>query len=220
MKADKRQEQVAYIFDDLKKKIIRGQLKQNEKLSELVLCEIYSVSRLYIKEVLKMLDMEKLINYVPRRGYHIAGISMHLIKEMAAIRYAYDCIACEYFAKYASPDELAKLEKIADRMKFFGEHRREDDVLDEAVSFYDHVYSVCPFERITDTLKGISSYIDLIKKFDADEEGYFERGTYAIITLTNGIKEKDSEKIRHALYYRNHRVLDMIFGYGAEMIYK
>jgi DNA-binding GntR family transcriptional regulator len=63
-----RVDSVNLVYNDLKNKIISKEKAPNDKLPELQLCEQYGVSRLHIKEALKMLEMENLVRYIPRRG--------------------------------------------------------------------------------------------------------------------------------------------------------
>jgi DNA-binding GntR family transcriptional regulator len=211
LKTNKKNDSVHLVYSDIKKKMIDGIIKKDEKLAELHLCDAYNVSRLHVKEALKMLELENLVKYIPRRGYYAVGISMESIQEVALIRFSFDYVVCTYFAEHASDDQVRLAEKYADRILFFGEHLRTDDAIEESKRFYEIIYSVCPYKRIRDTLDNVESYIDLVRKFDHNVEGYTTRANKAIMLLIEGIKEKDPEKIRKSLYFRNQMILNTVF---------
>lgn len=56
------------VFNTLRQAILRGELKPGERLMEIQLANKLGVSRTPIREALRKLELEGLVNMVPRKG--------------------------------------------------------------------------------------------------------------------------------------------------------
>ena len=66
---------VDQLYSDIKDRIIRGQLKPDEKLSVRQLCEYYGVSDTPVKQALNRLVTEGFVDALPRRGMRVRCIT-------------------------------------------------------------------------------------------------------------------------------------------------
>ncbi|WP_158808891.1 GntR family transcriptional regulator [Beijerinckia sp. L45] len=79
----------------LRELIRDGNLKPGDKISEPRLCEHFGVSRTPLREALKVLAAEGLIELLPRRGAVVAQISAEDIRELFPIMAALEGLAGE-----------------------------------------------------------------------------------------------------------------------------
>ena len=100
------------IFDDMKGKILRGELTPGERLAERDLCDTYHVSRTPMREVLQHLVYDRLLDRTPSRGYSVRPLEMKDAIEMYQAREAIECmlirLACLRIDKQAEA-ELAQI---------------------------------------------------------------------------------------------------------------
>ena len=66
---------VDQLYSDIKDRIIRGQLKPDEKLGVRALSEYYGVSDTPIKQALNRLVTERFVDALPRRGMRVRCIA-------------------------------------------------------------------------------------------------------------------------------------------------
>src|SRR5215472_4465530 len=59
--------------------IVEGQLAAGEWINEIELCQQLQISRTPLREALKVLAAEGLVELVPRRGAHVAQLSIREI---------------------------------------------------------------------------------------------------------------------------------------------
>jgi len=64
------------IVERLRESIQSGELAPNEKLNEKVLCEHFGVSRTPLREALKVLSAEKLVDITPHYGASVTDNSL------------------------------------------------------------------------------------------------------------------------------------------------
>ena len=74
------------VFHTLRKSILRGHLKPDERLMEIKLSEELGVSRTPIREAIRMLQLEGLVVNVPRKGTTVAKITEKDLKEVLELR--------------------------------------------------------------------------------------------------------------------------------------
>src|ERR1700685_2379658 len=75
--------------------IVDGELKPAQKVPEAELCERFGVSRTPMREALKVLAAEGLINLLPNRGAAVAKITQQEIEELFPIMGALEALAGE-----------------------------------------------------------------------------------------------------------------------------
>ena len=75
-------EQIAH---HLAERIIRGELKERERIQEQKVTQALNVSRGSVREALLILERRHLIVILPRRGAHVAELTAHKVKSLYAL---------------------------------------------------------------------------------------------------------------------------------------
>ncbi len=99
-------EQVA---DDLGAAIIQGQYSAGERVREQEVSELYGVSRGPVREAIRALEKRGLVEFFPRRGAYVVGVSLDLFADFFNMRAALIGMAARCLAVGAPPDALAEL---------------------------------------------------------------------------------------------------------------
>lgn len=107
-------EQVATSLRDL---IVHGSLRPGERISEAALCDQLDISRTPLREALKTLAAEGLVELRPNRGARIAPLRQPEMLELFETIAGLERIAAEHAADRLSVSELKRLEKLHDRME-------------------------------------------------------------------------------------------------------
>ena len=126
------------VFDRLENDIIQGVYQKGEILTELKLVEQLGVSRTPIREALRRLEQENLIEDAGK-GSRVIGISEEDVIDIMSIRQHIEALATYYATINITPEGLEQLSHIVDLMDFYytkwdPEHlRRADDDFHEAI---------------------------------------------------------------------------------------
>lgn len=100
----------------LRELIRDGNLKPGDKISEPRLCEHFGVSRTPLREALKVLAAEGLIELLPRRGAVVAQISADDIKELFPIMAALEGLAGELACERMTDADIDRVRGLHDKM--------------------------------------------------------------------------------------------------------
>ncbi len=104
-------------YDSIKKKILNGELKNGEPIVERKLCEALGVSRTPVRAAFAELSKEGLVDMVEGRGVFVSRIRFEDMIEVYDIREALECMSISLLTERITPQELAHLEEIMERMK-------------------------------------------------------------------------------------------------------
>lgn len=107
----------AEIFAVMKDRIIRWQYPPGHRFTEQELCEEFDVSRSPIREALRMLVENGLVDKVPHHGYHVKQPNQTEIEELYDVRLALETFIVERVATSGLPGgELERLRGEWERM--------------------------------------------------------------------------------------------------------
>ncbi|RJE82555.1 GntR family transcriptional regulator [Paracoccus onubensis] len=104
--------------------IVHGKLPPGVKIPEKDLCDAYSVSRTPLREALKVLANEGLIQLEPNRGARVTAITLQDLDEIFPVMGALEGLAGELACINISANELKKLQALHARMLV--EYREND----------------------------------------------------------------------------------------------
>jgi DNA-binding GntR family transcriptional regulator len=99
------------VYDFLREQLLSGEIPPHERLIETKIAQEVGISRTPVREALHNLEMEGLIEAIPRVGYVVKPISKDEIEEICQIRTINECLAARWAMQRITPKELQALEK-------------------------------------------------------------------------------------------------------------
>lgn len=115
--------------------IIEGQLPASHRINESQLCKQLGVSRTPVREALKVLASEGLVQLARHRGATVTALTPREMEDMLILMSRLEAFAGEEAARRASDGEIAAIRALHDRMvaTFEGGARREYFQLNQAI---------------------------------------------------------------------------------------
>jgi DNA-binding GntR family transcriptional regulator len=104
-------------FLTLRTEIEEGRIKPGERLRVGELVRRLEMSPTPIREALRLLQAEGVVEHEPHRGTVVAQVSTELVGEVYRMRVALEPVAAELAAERATDAELAEIEAIHERMR-------------------------------------------------------------------------------------------------------
>lgn len=92
--------------------IYSSQLKPGQWIDEMQLCEQLDISRTPLREALKVLASDGLVELIPRKGSYVKTISAEELDELFPIVALLEGLCAQRTAEQISPDELTDLQLI------------------------------------------------------------------------------------------------------------
>lgn len=104
-------------YDAIRDLIVSGECRPGDRLRESDLAERIQVSRTPIREALRRLVAEGLIDFLPNRGAFVASWDDDDLIDIFEIRSVFEGFACNRAASRIEQSELVRLEELADAME-------------------------------------------------------------------------------------------------------
>ena len=139
------------VFDKLENDIIQGVYKRGELLTELKLVEQLGVSRTPIREALRRLEQERLIEDTGK-GSRVLGITEEDLQDIMNIRERIEGLAAYYATVNLTEDGLKELTHIVDLQEFYFSKRDKEHLRQVDDAFHDMICSLSKRSVISDTL--------------------------------------------------------------------
>lgn len=143
----------------LRKQILNGDIQSGERLIETEIAEQLGVSRMPVREALRMLESEGLIKSVPRKGLIVTEYTEDDIREYYTIREALEVCAIKIVIDKITPEEISELEyycRMAEEARLAD---NRDEVCEWTGKFNDRLYDCCGMPRLKEQIKNTHKYL-------------------------------------------------------------
>ena len=104
--------------------IVEGSLKEGDRVPERELCEMLGISRTPLREALKVLAAEGLLELLPNRGARVRELSPRDLAELFDVMGGLEALAGRLACESITDDEIAEVERLHYAM--YGSYLRRD----------------------------------------------------------------------------------------------
>ncbi|MGL4860543.1 MAG: GntR family transcriptional regulator [Enterobacteriaceae bacterium] len=131
------------IYLDLKQKIFSGDLPEGTRLLIHQIAEQYQSSDIPVREALKELAAEDLIEMTPHRGSHVKRVSAKEMRDIVEVRKILDPLAARLAAENATPELVAALERVHSNCEQLARQKKYDDYFVANHEFHQLIIDGC-----------------------------------------------------------------------------
>ncbi len=104
------------VTDHLRAMIVEARLPPGTRLNERELCETLGISRTPLREAIKVLAAESLVEISPNRGATVARLTEQDIRETFELMSGLEAFGGELACERITAEELAEIERLHDEM--------------------------------------------------------------------------------------------------------
>ena len=143
------------VFNTLRDAILTGKLVPGERLMENQLAEKLGVSRTPVREALRMLELENLVELVPRKGAQVLDMSEKDIINILEVRSALEGLATSVACKKMTKEDLQQLKNMeVDFEKAVADNDVEHYVdIDE--DFHDLIFAATENDKLINIFRNL-----------------------------------------------------------------
>lgn len=157
------------VFEKLENDIVLGVYPKGELLTELKLVQQLGVSRTPIREALRRLEQEHLIEE-SGRGSVVLGITEDDLLDIMEIRIRVEGLASYYAAKNIDADGLKKLKNIVDLQDYYCGKQDWEHLHQLDDQFHDLICAVCQRTVLKDAIRPLHKKIKRYRKLSMERE--------------------------------------------------
>ncbi|MDP4119244.1 MAG: GntR family transcriptional regulator [Bacillota bacterium] len=190
----------AVLLDKLREKIISGEYKAGENLTEMKLANEYGISRTPIREALRKLEGEGLVEIIPNKGAVIVGLTDSEISDVYNIRMRIESMAAYLAAKNISDEQLERLREAHELFVFYVRNGNEGRISEIDFTFHDIIYEASKSRPLQSILHGLSCYIRCTRHETLKIEGRKEKAAREHEAILKAIEERNADLAEKLAY--------------------
>ncbi len=152
------------LFYRLRDDIVLSALDPGQKLTEQEICNKYQVSRTPVREALRQLESEGLIETIPNRGAFVLGFTKQDLRDMYVLRGIYEVQAVRWACERMTDEEFETLQETFEFMEFYTMKNDLEKMLNINTNFHQVIYSATHNKKIAHLLSTYQIYIKLGNK--------------------------------------------------------
>jgi DNA-binding GntR family transcriptional regulator len=181
------------VIELLRTAIISFEYEPGQRLVERDLCERFEVSRTVIREVLRHLEAEGLIDLVPNRGPIVSITTADDAKALYEVREALEERAARACAERATPAQKNRLRRALAGVEAAYRKRSLTEKLAAKDEFYRVLCEGAGNPVITSMLRTIQARVQMLRGLSLNTEGRAEESLAELQRVVDAIDRGDGE---------------------------
>ena len=187
------------IFEKIREDILNGRYSCGDKLVEIKLADELGVSRTPVREALKQLELDGLVDNIPNRGVVVKGISNADIDDILTIRLCIEGLVGQWAAERITDIEIKQMEEIFDLMEFYSTKGDVEKMFELNTKFHETLYQITKSRYLEGILNDFQLFIKSARNSSLKVEGRMECALEEHRNIIKALKAHDVESTRIAL---------------------
>lgn len=188
------------IANTIRDRILKGEYGIGERIKENQIAEELRVSRTPVREAIKQLETEGLVESIPNRGSFCLGFSKQDIEDIYAVRTAVEVLAVKWTVNKITEVEIKGLQEEYDLMEFYTKKKDGKRVMEINKRFHEIIYDASRSRFLIQILKSYQEYVQQTRKVTV----YCDENLKAILDEHNeilqAIKERNENKAADKIF--------------------
>lgn len=196
------------VFIQLQNNILNGVYQPGDNLIETKLSEELGVSRTPIREAIRQLELEGLVQSIPNKGAIVKGISAQDIEDIYTIRMLIEGLAARWAAEKITEEELKELKEAVDLEEFYTAKNDVSHLLLFDSKFHDIIFKASKSKPLMHTLSTFHHYVQRARNVSLNNPERAQLVLEEHKDILQAIMEHDAEKAERltTLHVRNASV--------------
>lgn len=186
------------IITALRSAIETGLLVPGQRLIEKDLCDQLAVSRTSLREALRELQAEGILEYNSSRGLSVSRISIENAKNAYRIRAVLEALAVEQFIEHADDAQLKELRQEGERLKRAYRGGVLEEILLAKRTFYDRICAGAKNPMVFDMISRLVLRTSSLRKISLSRKARHQQSIAEIEALLDAIQRRDVRRARAA----------------------
>lgn len=181
------------IFQYLRDAIVSGQMEPEDHLIEEELGKKLNVSRTPIREAIRKLELEGLVQRSPRRGVIVRKFSLNDVMEIYDIRSVLEGYAAKLAADNIEPHERVKLRSVMEEMRENIQNGNKVEEMEKHKEWLLTVYAASKNSRLEQLLITYADYLQFFRTVSLQDPGRSLEIIKEHESMTRAIETGDGE---------------------------
>ena len=183
------------VFEGLRNAIIKGIIPIGERINESVYAEKMNISRTPVREALRGIQEEGLVEYVPHYGVVVKKITIEDAIEIYQIRKALDILAAQNAMKIMTEEQFDEMEALLQKTDEADERGDFREVIELSKRFNDMIYTFSKMPRLDIIAKKLRQYLMRFRDISLTENERRRKALDEHWILYRNMRKKNYEQV-------------------------
>jgi DNA-binding GntR family transcriptional regulator len=196
--------------------ILSGRFQPGDRLIEKDLCDLTGASRTSVREALRQLETEGLVELVPNRGPIVASIDPTQARSIYQVRSALESLAGSLFAANATDAQIRRLEIAVTNLAGAYREGRIEAILEKKEIFYAILLEGAGNEIVPSLLRMMHARISLLRRVSLGKSKRLSASIKEIRGILKAVKARDPKAAAEACRLHVQRAADAALALMAD----
>ena len=203
------------VFHRIREDILNGKYKDNEELKEVAIGNELGVSRTPVREALKKLEQEHLIEDCGK-GMLVIGITYEDAEHIYRIREKIEGMAAAECARNITEEQIKELTEYVDLQEFYALKGDSEKVKSMDSNFHEAVYRFSGIAVYYDTLSPLHKKIQKYRKSLVEQKSRASQSTDEHRAILEAITAHDPKKAEESMDEHVKNAHARLLGLGSQ----
>ena len=181
------------VLEVLRSAILNFQFKPGDRLIERELCEMTGVSRTSVREALRHLESEGLVQNLPNKGPMVATVTAGEAREIFEVRRVLEGLAARLFAERAGAPELVALDAAMAALEQAFAAGDVHEILKATTAYYEVVLGGCGNDVIRRLIGLLQARVTFLRATSMSQAGRAPASLAEMKRLTAALKSGSAD---------------------------
>lgn len=186
------------VVESIRDAIGSGRFSPGERLTEKGLCELTGVSRTLVREALRQLESEGLIDVIPHRGPVVARVTLDQAEQIYRVRSELEGLAAELFAVNASDEQQQALKAALKKIKATATSTDAGMRVQAKNEFYACLLNGSGNDVLAQILGLLTSRVTLLRAASLSQKGRLHQSVLELTKIVDALVARKSGAARKA----------------------
>ena len=191
----KRPTLMSQALQEIREAIRKGKLKPGDRLVEMQLAKEMHISRFPIREALRYLEKEGLVETKPFKGTYVAQLTERDMEELYSLRSAIEAFAIRTLIKHIDAEKIKKFETIFQSMQQASKNEDLDKLISEDFRFHQTICELSDHRKLLEVWLTLENQLRVFLTIEKQLFGNSAQFVKSHIPILEAIQER---KIRPA----------------------
>lgn len=158
------------VYQNLRSDILSGTFRDQEELREAALAKVYGVSRTPVREAIRQLALEGLVDTIPNRGAYVHNIHGKDVKDVYAIRSLLEGLAARWAVENITDEQIEAMEEVLYMSEYYRKKELWEQVYECDNRFHDLMYAASGSHLLEHMLRTFHEYVQQVRKSALQDE--------------------------------------------------
>lgn len=182
------------VYQNLRSDILSGTFRDREELRETALAKTYGVSRTPVREAIRQLALEGLVDTIPNRGAYVHNIHGKDVKDVYAIRSLLEGLAARWAVENITDEQIEAMEEVL----YMSEYYRKKELWEQVYvcdnKFQDLMYAASGSHLLEHMLRTFHEYVQQVRKSALQDEKRAKSSFEEHAAILEAIKSRKADE--------------------------